>query len=57
MSQTPDAPECPECGGELLRGEDPHGVTWQCFAHDCLSHFAGDEITRATSTIADGRVG
>jgi len=36
--------ECPECGKELRRDEDPHGVSYQCLAHDCLSLFGQEEI-------------
>jgi len=36
--------ECPECGEELDRREDPKGVTYQCLAHDCFSLFGADEI-------------
>ncbi len=35
---------CPECGKDLQRNEDPHGVTYQCLAHDCLSLFVREEI-------------
>jgi hypothetical protein len=35
---------CPECGKELDRREDPHGVSYQCLALDCLSLFGEDEI-------------
>jgi len=41
--------ECPECGRELQRNEDPYGVTYQCAGHDCYSLFTAAEIEQPTS--------
>ncbi len=39
-----DEIECPQCGAELMRCEDEHGVADQCVALDCLGCFDADEI-------------
>lgn len=44
MSEQIDERECPECGKELRRDEDLHGVSYQCLAHDCFSLFSRQEI-------------
>ncbi len=36
--------QCPQCGAELDRCEDPHGVSWQCHQPDCLGTFDDNEI-------------
>lgn len=44
MTSEEERRDCPQCGRELDRCEDPFGVSWQCHQYDCLGLFGDDEI-------------